>query len=300
MKKTAMLGLAFVLTIHAFAQCDTSAPGARDASWSPDGSKIIYVSKSDGNQEIFTMNANGTNQKQLTTTDYPNYYPFYSYDGAQIVFMSYVNHKTIICVMNENGSGIKHLTDTTSENGDPMFSPDGSKIVFWSDRSGNNEIYTMDRKGGNVSQITNNQSSDQTPTISPDGKRIVFISDRDGNSEIYTMNIAGKDIFRLTVDPRLDRVPRWSPDGAKIIYYSGEPSVVAGSRNAAWASAELYEVNADGTGRKLLTQNLSLDQGPVYSPDGLKVLFTSCRSGNREIFVMNVDGSDVKRLTFTK
>ncbi len=286
------------LSLVAHSQCDFKARGSRDGAWSPDGNTIIYTSNESGIQEIYRMNPDGTGKKQLTTSNYANYYPFYSPDGSQIVYMSRRDDVTVIMMMDADGKNIRQLTSEETENADPDWSPDGSQIIFYSERDGNNEIYTMNTDGAEPMRLTNNEYSDQTPSFSPDGSKVVFVSTRDGNAEIYVMDPDGSNQRRLTNDPRNDRVPRWAPDGQCIVYYSREHSSVAGSGAKSWMGAELYEITLDGK-RKQLTHNNHLDQGPVYSPDGTKLLFTSCQSGNREVFIMNVNSGESKQLTFT-
>ena len=298
MKTIAAAVLLLATCSYSSAQCDMSAPGSRDASWSPDGSQVVYGSKATGNQEIYTMNPDGTGKTQLTQTQYPNYYPFFSPDGSRIVFMSIQNSITVIATINADGSELSFLTDHSSNNADPDWSPDGKHIIFYSDRDGNDELYIMNADGSNPRRLTNNSASDQTPSLSRDNK-IVFVSARDGDAELYTMSLDGSDVTRITTDPRTDRVPRWAPDGESIVYYSREPTSVAGSSTNSWNGSEIYEIKSDGSGRTQLTSNFHLDQGPVISPDGSLILYTSCYSGQREVFVMDRDGGNARQLTIT-
>ncbi len=282
-----------------YAQCNSKLPYARNASWSPDGSKIVYVSNISGNNEIYIMNADGTKSKKITNTEHPNYYPFFSPNGKQIVFMSYRSPNTVIYVMDIDGSNLQQLTPDNAINGDPFFTPDGAKIVFFSERDENQDIYIMNADGSKEQRLTDHTASENSPIVSPDGKKIVFVSTRDGNAEIYTMDLDGKNQKRITDDPRSDRVPRWSPDSKKIIWYSREPSNVAGSGTLSWNGAELYEIDLETQNRKQLTHNYALEQAPSYSPNGKIILFTSCRTGSRQIFTMDLDGNNVKQLTFS-
>ena len=273
---------------------------SRDASFSPDGSKIFYVSKLNGINQVFSMDIDGTNKKQITKSIYSNYYPFVSPNGDKVLLMSLQNEKTLICLMNVDGSDFKCLTNQKEEVADPNWFPDGSKIIFSANKEGNNEIYSMNLDGSNRKRLTQNDVEDQTPSISPNGKHVVFVSNRDSNNELYIMDLDGNNTSRLTKDPKSDRVPRWSADSKKIIWYSRESIDVAGSSKNSWNSAEIYEINLDGSNRKKLTQNHFRDQSPNYSPDGNKIVFTSKRTGKNEIFIMNADGTEVKQLTETE
>ncbi|WP_298903417.1 DUF5050 domain-containing protein [uncultured Psychroserpens sp.] len=274
-----------------------SSSQSRNASYSKDGSTIVYVSNVDGINQIFTMNTNGSNKKQLTYLQHSCYYPFFSPDASKIVFMSLAGEHTIICLIDKDGSNYKALSTEKDMTSDPNWSPDGSQLIFSSAKGGNNNIYVMDVTGKNWKQLTHHEASDQTPSISPDGKHIVFVSNRDGNNELYIMNSDGTNVKRLTTDPRSDRVPRWSPDSEKIIWYSREPSKVAGSAKKSWSGAEIYEIQKNGSNRKQITHNSYRDQGPNYVPGKNRVIFTSKRTGTYQLFDFNLETSEVTQLT---
>ena len=286
-----------IAAILMFGWMGTAAGQSRDGAFSPDGTTVVYVSRVDDTYQIFTMSVDGSNKKQITRSKDSKYYPFFSPDGTRIVFMHIRGGKTMICTAKKNGSDLNCLTKEGEENADPDWSPDGSKIIFYSDVDGNNEIYMMKADGSDRKRLTHHPGSDQTASISPDGRKVVFVSTRDGNAEIYIMDIDGTNQTRITNDPRTDRVPRWSPDGKKIIWYSREPSVVAGSGAKSWDGAEIYEIELATLKRKQLTHNHTRDHGPVYSPDGKRIMFTSGRTGRREIFLKELETGTVKQLT---
>ncbi|WP_353779665.1 DPP IV N-terminal domain-containing protein [Winogradskyella sp. 3972H.M.0a.05] len=273
---------------------------SRDASFSKDGSKIVYVSKVEDKNQIFIANSNGSNPQQLTHLKNSCYYPFLSPDSSQIVFMESLDGKTLICLIDSNGENYKRLTSLEDDAADPSWSPDGNEIIFSSKKTGNNELYIMSLEGKKWVQLTNNEFSDQTPSISPVGEHVVFVSDRDGNNELYLMTLRNKKITRLTIDPRSDRVPRWSSDGKKIIWYSREPSKVAGSGKKSWNGAEIYEIEISGKNRKQITHNFYRDQSPALSPNGKAVMFTSKRTGKNEIYLIDKESSEVIQLTDSK
>ena len=108
------------------AACDFSAPGSRDASWSPDGASLVFDTNRDGNQEIYVMGADGSNPRRLTETEDSEYYPFYSPDGSRLTFMTAdAEGITRVSVMNADGSDLTHLTPAGVTNADPTWSPDG-------------------------------------------------------------------------------------------------------------------------------------------------------------------------------
>jgi hypothetical protein len=163
--------------------------------------KIAFTSSRDGNNEIYTMNSDGTGQTRLTNHPESDFQPMFSPDGTKIVFAS--NQDTggppEIYIMNSDGTGQTRLTNNIFGDLHPSFSPDGTKIVFLSNRDGPIDIYTMDVDGTNVTRLTDSIVS-STLSWSPDGTKIAFTSIRDGNAEIYMMNSDGTDQTRLTND----------------------------------------------------------------------------------------------------
>jgi Tol biopolymer transport system component len=194
--------------------------------------------------------------------------------------------------MNPDGSG-QWGVDLVPNDGDPAWSPDGMRIAFTTFRNGDADIYVSAPDGSDARNLTFSYSYDSAPAWSPDGKRIAFITYRNEGAGIYVMNADGSDQHLLVGDTGYPSNPAWSPDGTKIAYQSYyfdyESSI---SKVGIWVA------NADGTGAHDLTDNYS-DNDPAWSPDGKQIVFDSSRDDpdNTDIYVMNADGSGVKRLT---
>lgn len=268
------------------------------AAYSGANGKIVFHSTRDGGDgDIFHMNADGTNQTQLTADSANDLAPTWSRDGSKILFTSNRDGDYEIFVMNADGSGQTQLTFNTASDGSPHFSPDRSdraKIAFASDRDGNSEIYVMNADGSDQTRLTNNTGGDGEPFWSPDGTKLVFYGERGGDLEVFVINANGTGETQLTVNDAINDVqPDWSPDGTKIVF----------ARGAAVANGglDIWVMNANGSGEARLTSDPAVESTPAFSPDGTKIAFASDRNDVvPDIFVMNADGTDQTQITFER
>ncbi|MCZ6725008.1 MAG: DPP IV N-terminal domain-containing protein [Thaumarchaeota archaeon] len=167
-----LIGPAFA---HFFSEEQLTVNNAAESTprFSPDGSKIAFVSDRDGDFEIFIMNSDGSDQRQLTFNSVFDLSPQFSPDGSKIAFVSNRDGDIEIFIMNSDGSGQEQLTFTAGVlNTRQRFSPDGSKIVFESNRDGDIEIFIMNSDGSDQEQLTVNGGGDGFPMFSPDGNFI--------------------------------------------------------------------------------------------------------------------------------
>jgi WD40 repeat protein len=179
----------------------TETPLPVPTSFGGGSGRIAFFSDRDGNREIYVMNADGSEQINLTNNPAADEAPVWSPDGTRIAFLSDRNGNREIYVMKADGSEQTNLTNHPSDHWGFAWSPDGTRIAFTSDRDGNYEIYVMGVEGSGVTRLTDSPAGDVLPTWSPDGTRIAFQSDRDGKPEIYVMNADGLEQTNLTNHP---------------------------------------------------------------------------------------------------
>lgn len=158
-------------------------------------------------------------------------------------------------------------------------------IVFDSDRDGNLEIYTMVTDGSNQINLTNDPGDDFDPVWSPGGTRIAFVSNRvtdaGGGQYIYTMRADGSDVVQISQqNESLD--PDWSPLGDRIAYSN---------------KGDIFLIRLDDGTEVNLTDSPEQDLQPKFSPDGQKIAWIKGGENNRQLFVMELDGSHVVQLT---
>lgn len=248
--------------------------------------RMAFTSERDGNVEIYVMNADGSQQTNLTNNPASDWWAAWSPNGAQIAFQSDRDGRPEIYVMNANGAYQMRLTNHPAGSEKPAWSPDGTRIAFNTKRDGNSEVYVMNADGSQPHNLTNNPADDSEPDWSPDGTRLAFNSDRDGNAEIYVMNADGSHLTRLTDNPASDYTPAWSQDGTRIAFFS--------NRDGNW---EIHVVNADGSQPTRLTHSAATDFRPRWSTDGSLIIFSSKRDGNEQVYVMKSDGSQQMRIS---
>ena len=209
-------------------------------------------------------------------------------------------------VMWSDGSGLETVlpnVDPRSDFSGQGWSPDGTKLVFASNLGGNAnfDIYTMSLDGTQLERIVDDSGGDFAPSWSPDGTQIVFQSKRETDAwDIFVVNVDGTNERNITHSPENEEVASWSPDGSQIVFQMQE-----------LGGTSIWVMDADGQNRRRLVaaEDRVVHETPTWSPDGSKVAFASnmhqdwtgiTRAGlaTFEIYTVNVDGSDVKRITF--
>ena len=222
-----------------------------------------------------------------------------------------------IYLCDPDGTNVRRLTENTFGDGFPALSPDGKKVVFDSARNRPpgltgpfSELFIMETDGGNQTLLLRGSSG----AWSPDSKDIAFHASASGtgtpirnepgapatDSDIFTLNVddwlAGlASPINITNTPdAIEDDADWAPDGQSLIFTS-HPTTDSPTNPT---HAEIYRLNADGTGLTVLTSNLEEERAPSWSPDGTKIVFMARHGGTDfEICTMDADGSNVAQLT---
>ena len=249
-------------------------------AWSPDGSRVAFLSGSFGEGSILVINADGTRESHVG--DIQARPPEWSPDGTRLLFEAVEGG---IYSVGADGSG---LTDIAKDGHGPKWSPDGTRIVSFAEVDGDADISVMNADGSDPRRLTSDPADDVSPAWSPDGTRIAFVSERNGNRDLFLVDPDGSHERRLTHDPAPDEAFSWAPDGERIVYVSYRHG--AEPENIGIGDAEVFVVDARTGRTRNLSRNPAWDGDPDWSPDGARIVFTR-RTDHAEIYVMRADGS---------
>jgi Tol biopolymer transport system component len=277
---TGFEGLSVILDLLINSVCAAATP--------PGETQIVFASDRDGDLEIYVMDADGSNLRQLTFNNVIDDKPSWSKDGRKIAFESNLDGDFEIVVIDADGSNLRQLTFNSVDDWGPAWSPDGIRLAFHSALDGDVEIYVMDETGANLQQITfNNGPIDRSPTWSPGGDSLIYYSDLSGGRELYLVNLHTSATVRLTNNAYYDGLPDWSLNGMQVVFGSAREN----------DDVEIFAMRVDGSNVRRLTNRPGIDDDPVWSPDGKQVVYESDAGGDLEIWIMNADGSNARPLT---
>src|SRR3954467_1542422 len=223
-------------------------------SWSPDGSRIAYVSFDQKKPIVVVQNL-----AQGTTTVVANFRgnnssPAWAPDGRSLAVALSKDGLTQIYRLPATGGTPQRLAGSSGIDTNPNFSPDGQWIAFTSDRGGSPQIYRMPATGGPAQRLTFEGTYNVAPRYSPDGKSIAFVQREGGRFRIANLELSTGQVTVLT-DGTLDDSPTFAPNGKMILY---EAQVGGGG--------QLPPVSGDGRVRQRLTSAAGDVQDPAWGP----------------------------------
>ncbi len=219
-------------------------------TWSPDGSRIAYVSFENKKPVVYVHSLASGQRIVAANFKGSNSAPAWSPDGRKLAVVLSKDGGSQIFTVNADGSGVQRITSGVGINTEPVFSPDGQSLYFTSDRGGSPQIYRSTTGGGDIQRVTFEGSYNVSPRISPDGKTLAFISRRDGGFRLTTMDLASRQVQVLT-DSHKDESPSFAPNSRMILI-----ATELGGRGV------LSAVSIDGR----VKQRLSIAAGDVREP----------------------------------
>ena len=262
----------------------------------PENGKIAFSS---GEGSIYTVEPDGSNLRLLFPSSSS---PKWSPDGTEILFLGPANS---VAVMNADGSNLRGITNTrglTIPGYSATWSADGTSVAFSDTHlymhqgaSRDMDIFMVDLDTSKQTTLRRTPKfSERWADFSPDGSQICFTNignyvPGDKPWGIYVMDVHRSDPT-LLFENDLPGTCDWSPDGKKIVFNTNSDYPKS-------PKAEVYIINADGSGLTNLTSNSAADVNPAWSPDGTKIVFSSDRDGGDfDLYTMDSDGSDIAQV----
>jgi TolB protein len=219
-------------------------------AWSPDASKLAYVSFEKRRSMIFVQRLNDGKREKIASFKGINSAPAFSPDGRKLAFVTSKDGNPEIYVYDFATRAIKRLTRHHGIDTEPSWMPGSNRLVFTSDRSGQPQVYQMNADGSGVSRLTYKGKYNARPSVSDDGRLLVMISRGSGRYHVAVMDMRTKEVTRLT-DTLLDESPSFAPNGRMVLYATEQQG-----------KGVLAAVSADGK----IHQTIKFLQGDVREP----------------------------------
>lgn len=223
-------------------------------AWSPDGTKIAYVSFEKKKPIIFVQSLTTGQRLTLASFKGNNSAPSWSPDGTKLAIVLSHSANSQLYTINADGTGLKQVTKSSAIDTEPSWSPDGKWIYFTSDRGGNPQIYKVSVLGGAAQRVTFQGDHNLSPHFSPDGKFLAVVRKDGGRYSIATQDLTNGQTQVLSQGGQ-DESPSFAPNGRVILY-----ATRAGGRGA------LAAVSADGRVKQRLSESDGDIREPAWGP----------------------------------
>jgi Tol biopolymer transport system component len=272
--------------------------------------RIAYGFESYKTKGVFVIGADGRHRHKVSHDLRRGYggaedtfAPDWSGDGTRIAFGAARGHGVShIYTVRPDGSGQTKVSRGGECFGDnhPSWSGHSNHIAFQRDDCDPVEVWTVFRSGGQQEQLTSSPDFESglsyRPQWSPDSDSIAFYATDDNHRiSVWVMDRDGSNKKELTPGTKAEIDPQWSPNSSRLVY----TKIISGTRFEPDES-QVCTILIAGTPSELcLTNSGAVDEDPHFSPGGNKIVFVSNRAGNRNIYVMNADGTNEHSITHT-
>jgi TolB protein len=265
----------------------TGSPG-------PFGSEVVFSSRVGRFKDLFLMEMDGSNIRQLTNERGLALSPSFDREGKQILFTSYRQRVPDLFLLTMGGKARQITRSPTLEVGG-TFTPNGNQVLTSISEGQGSTLVLLNLDGTVARRVTpSDQSIDVSPSYSPDGSQLVYCSDRSGGPQVYTSSSDGSGSKRISfVRSNYCTSPRWSPKGDKIVFVCRVDG-----------GFQMFLSDPEGGSAIQLTSDGD-NEDPTWSPDGRYLMFSSSfgkRAGVKSLALIRVvkgaEGSNLKQLTF--
>jgi TolB protein len=255
--------------------------------------QIAFVSARSGNKEIWVMDYDGQNQRQLTSLHSIALTPRWSPDATRIAYTCYppagMYLSAQICMYSMLSGKNIAWPRYRGTNSSPAWSPDGTRLMFMSSMLGNPELWVTNADGSKPKRLTYTTGANTSPAWNPKtGQEVAFVSDRGGLPQLFMMDADGSNTTKVDlVDMGYVIDPSWSPNGELLAFSWRRPD----------DNYDIYVMDIATHQLLQLTRDAGRNERPCWAPDGRHLVFESTRTGTRQIWSMLADGSEARQLT---
>jgi TolB protein len=256
------------------------------------GTRIVFVSNRSGAKEIWVMNWDGTDQRQLTRYGSISTFPSASPDGRIVAFTTYAaGYPAIQMFSLDSGRKLPFYNQRASMNAFVTFTPDSKRIIFTSTAAGGPaQLYSANADGSGLHRLTSSNAIEVEAKINPvTGADLVDVSGRSGFPQVYQMNLEGANVRRVSAGTGEATNPAWSPDGAHIAF--------AWTKGFEPGNYNIFLMDVASGQTTQLTANEGRNENPSWAPDGAHIVYASKRGRQSQIWMMNADGTGKHPLT---
>lgn len=264
-----------------------------DPSVTPRNAGIVFSSKRTGNSDIFVIQPDGSDLKQLTGNPADDSWPSWSPDGAWIAYQSDRSGNMDIWLMGPDGMNARNLTERSAAIDEtPAWTAGGNQIVFCSHRSGEPELYVMNLDGTGVKSVTAGiPGRELMPDVSPVEDSVAYTGENPPfpGWSIFSVSLNGSAPQKIS--PAAGCRGKWSPDGRILAYIS------AGSE----PTSDLYLFSVSGGPHRRVTASVDHDYDPCFSPSGDKLCFCRGQGGEKagwDLWIVDLRSGSESRLTY--
>ena len=223
-------------------------------TWSPDGTKLAYVSFEKKKPIVFVQSLVSGQRYAVANFKGNNSAPSWSPDGKRLAIVLTHSANSQVYTINADGTGLQQVTKSSAIDTEPVWSPDGSSIYFTSNRGGAPQIYRIPSTGGDAKRVTFEGSYNVSPRISPDGKSLAYIRQEQGRFRVTLQDLASGQVQILS-DTAQDESPSFAPNGRMILYATS-----VGGKGA------LAAVSSDGRVKQRLSETGGDVREPAWGP----------------------------------
>lgn len=256
------------------------------------GTHIVFVSDRSGSKEIWVMNWDGTDQRQLTKYGSITSFPSASPDGRMVAFTTYASGQPAIQIFSlSSGRKLPFYNQRASLNSFVTFTPDSKRVIFSSTTGGGPaQLYMANIDGSGFHRITASGAIEVEAKINPKtGADLVDVSGRSGLPQIYQMSLEGTDVHRLSAGTGEATNPSWSPDGVHLSF--------AWTKGFEPGNYNIFVMDVSSQQTVQLTANEGRNENPSWAPDGAHIVYASKKGRQSQLWVMNADGTGKQQLT---